>query len=278
MNTNRPFRQGTMLYRAGVPRTSRYVWFTGNSRVAQSYRNRNRNRVNKTIFAFPIPMNNMKFINIRNPEFVQYIINQSINPNAIKQGIYVNNSGKVVRKSNYATNRKIANLITNLKNRFGYNYNGFYNNGNNSLEPEVLIFNNKVRNINKNNKLKRSISFKIQPTKQLHNKAVSFLEWKGGARINRAANQANKNLRAKLLNNATKQKMQQMNLLAQQAAAKKLAENRARKAAKNKARPPNISLQVIKNIVKKSSSSTNNREKKRQAYIRQLELEEKGLK
>lgn len=264
MNTIQKYKRGDVLYRTGIPRTSRYVWFTNNKHVAELYKERNK----KPIFEFVVPTNNMKFINIRNPEFVKYIINQSKNPNNIKKGIYVNNSGRVIRNSKYDTNKKIANLIKNLKNKFGYNYNGFYNKGNNKLETEVLIFNNKVRNINRSNLLRRSSSIKNTPTRPMHNKAVSFSNWKRGVRINREANTEKRRRNAENLKRSIRRKMEERE--ARERAEAERARARSREALNRKKRIQNFRYK------KPESSSKEDAERalKRQAYLRQLMLEE----
>ena len=264
MNTIQPYKRGNMLYRTGVPRTSRYVWFTNNRRVAELYKKRNSPRVNREIFNFQVPTNTLKFINIRNPEIVQYIINQAKNPNSIKRGIYVNNTGRVVRNSKYNTNKQIANLVKNLKNKFGYNYNGFYNRGNNKLETEVLIFNNKIRNMNRNNKLKRSVSLKNQPTHPMHNRAVSFSRWRQGERINRQANAERRRRNAQNLQRIVAQRMQEQEARAraerERAARARAASNKNRRGQNFRYKPqpkPTVNL---------------NRERKRREALRQLEL------
>jgi len=251
-----------MLYRTGVPRTSRYVWFTNNRRVAELYKKRNSPRVNREIFNFQVPTNTLKFINIRNPEIVQYIINQAKNPNSIKRGIYVTNPGRVVRNSKYNTNKQIANLVKNLKNRFGYNYNGFYNRGNKDLETEVLIFNNKIKNMNRTNKLKRLSSLKNEPTHPMHKNALSFSRWRLGERINREANAEKRRRNALNLQRRVRQRMQEQEARAR---AERERAARARAASNKNRRRQNFRYS-------KPVAVNSNREMKRREALRQIEL------
>lgn len=137
-------KQGTTLHRSGRIKNTNFAWFS-NENGAKLYKQRSRNLAlpveNWKLYTYVLPRN-VKLLNLTDPTIVRYIKNQARQEfkRELNQAIKVTPNGKsVIRNSHKGGDRKLVKLLQNLKNHFGYNYNGWVYNKNNMVK-NYLIF------------------------------------------------------------------------------------------------------------------------------------------